>query len=69
MSKKDTAYSWVVLVGVVFTVFFAFGVIKSFGVLLPELTEQLGTDTWVIGSFISLMTAWGYIVGKYHHVK
>ena len=65
MLKKDTAYSWVVLVGVAFTVLFVFGEIKSFGVLLPELTEQLGTDTWVIGSFISLMTAWGYTVGEY----
>ncbi|XP_072042921.1 monocarboxylate transporter 6-like [Amphiura filiformis] len=63
MAEKDTFKSWIVLAGVTFTVFFTFGCIKSFGVLLPELEEQLSTDTWIVGSCVSLMVAWGFTVG------
>ncbi|XP_072028797.1 monocarboxylate transporter 6-like [Amphiura filiformis] len=63
MAEKDNAKSWIVLIGVTFTIFFVVGSIKSLGVLLPVLTEQLTRDTWVIGSCVSLMVAWGYTVG------
>ncbi|XP_072021385.1 monocarboxylate transporter 13-like [Amphiura filiformis] len=63
MAEKDNAKSWIVLAGVTFTVFFIFGSIKSLGVLLPALTEQLASDTWIIGACISLMVGWGYTIG------
>ena len=36
---------------------------KSFGVLLQSLKEQLDTDTWIIGSSISILQVAGCILG------
>ena len=64
MTEKDSLKSWVVLFVVTFNDFFTFGSIKVFGVLLPDLKEQLTSHTWIIGSCISLMVAWGYTLGE-----
>ena len=37
------------------------GMIKSLGVLLPELREQFTAQTWVIGLAISLIPGFGVV--------
>ena len=63
-SEKDNAKSWLVLGVVTFSVFLEIGIIKGFSVLLPDLKEQLGTQTWVIGSSIAIITGFGYFLGE-----
>ena len=63
---KDCSKSWVVLLAVTFMTFFVMGSIKSFGVLIPTMKEQLNTDTWIVGSCVAIILTWGYIIGKLH---
>ena len=64
MGGKDNAQSWLVLGVVTFGVLLEIGIIKSFSVLLPNIKEQLGTQTWIIGSAIGMITGSGYLMGK-----
>ncbi|XP_072050060.1 monocarboxylate transporter 6-like [Amphiura filiformis] len=61
--KKDTKKSVVILAVVSFIVSLEIGVIKGFSVLLPTLKEQLSSQTWIIGSSISIIYGWGYSLG------
>ncbi|XP_072036207.1 monocarboxylate transporter 13-like [Amphiura filiformis] len=63
MSGKDNATSWLVLSVVTFSVFLEIGTVKGFSVLLPDLKEQLDTQTWIVGSSIAIITAFGYLLG------
>ena len=65
MAEKDTKWSWVVLVVVTVTVSLEVGTIKGLSVLLPELRDQLSSQTWIIGSSISIVYGWGYVLGKF----
>ena len=40
------------------------GMVKSLGVLLPAMRDEFSTDTWVIGSVISLMPGYGIVTCK-----
>ena len=53
--KKDSGWSWIICIGASFATFLETGMIKSLGVLLPELREQFTAQTWVIGLAISLI--------------
>ena len=56
--------SWIVLSVVTFSLFLEVGLVKSFGVLLPEIKKQFSTLTWVIGSSISIIIyGWGSVIG------
>ncbi|XP_072014386.1 monocarboxylate transporter 6-like isoform X1 [Amphiura filiformis] len=63
MIAKDIKWSWVILAAVTFIMFLEAAILKGFSVLLPDLKEQLSSQTWVIGSLISIITGWGYVVG------
>ena len=63
-NEKDNIRSWIVLSVVTFSLFLEVGLVKSFSVLLPDITEQLSTSTWVVGSSISIILGWGSFVGK-----
>ncbi len=65
MKGKDNNTSWIVLAVVTFSLFLEVGLIKSLSVLLPDIKEQFATYTWVIGSSISIILAWGSIIGEY----
>ncbi|XP_072051463.1 monocarboxylate transporter 7-like [Amphiura filiformis] len=65
MAEKDGPWSWVVLCGVTFMFFLENGTMKAFSVLLPDLQEQLSSQTWIIGSCISIMTGWGCLLGMF----
>ena len=64
MSHKDSGRSWLVLFASSTLMFIETGVVKSFGVLLPDIREQFSTKTWVIGFVISLTPGIGSIVCK-----
>ena len=64
MAEKDTKWSWVVLAVVTFNTYLDIGVTKGLSVLLPTLTEQLSSKTWIVGSSISIIYGWGYVVGR-----
>ena len=38
------------------------GVVKSLGVLLPDIREQFATKTWVVGFAIALVPGLGAVV-------
>ena len=44
--------------------FIAAGNVKALGVMLPSLKEQLDTDTWIVGSSISIVLLAGCLLGK-----
>ena len=39
-------------------------ILKCMGVLLPTLTEQFTTDTWVIGVMVEIMATAGDVTGN-----
>ena len=61
-----SARSWSVLFVVTLSMCLEFGIIKGFSVLLPDLKEQLSSPTWLVGSAIGIIHAWGYVLGKYN---
>ena len=61
---RETARSWLVLGVVTFSIFLDVGITKGFSVLLPELKEQLVSQTWIIGSSIGILTGFGFVLGK-----
>ncbi|XP_072028551.1 monocarboxylate transporter 13-like [Amphiura filiformis] len=62
MSQKDTCRSCIVLFGSSVLMFIETGIVKSLGVLLPDIREQFSTQTWVIGFVISLTPGFGAVV-------
>ena len=42
------------------------GIVKSLGVLLPDIREQFSTYTWVIGLAISLSPGIGSIICMFY---
>ncbi len=62
MSHKDNSRSWLVLFSSSTLMFIETGVVKSFGVLLPDIREQFSTKTWAIGFVLSLAPGVGSIV-------
>ncbi len=65
MRKTDTKWALVITAASTFTMFLEVGIIKGFSVLLPTLKEQFATQTWIIGSSISIIYGWGYTIGKW----
>ena len=57
---------YIVLFCVTVVLTFESGIMKSFGVLLSTLREQLGTQTWVIGLAISLIPGIGSLACEYN---
>ena len=45
----DSGYSWVVLFATTLVSFFGLGVVKVFGVFIPELVEQLQMSSSAVG--------------------
>ena len=62
--KKDGKWSWLVLCVVTSTVFLETGTIKGLSVLLPDMKEELSSETWIVGSCIAIITGVGYSLGK-----
>ena len=62
--EKDSEWSWIVSVGAFIAMFLEVGTVKSLGVLLPELREQFGTQTWAIGLAIAILPGFGAITCK-----
>ena len=67
-STRETLRSWVILCGVSFVTFSEAGLVKCFGVLLPELTVQLQSSTWIIGLGVTFVVGWGFTLGKLHQL-
>ena len=63
--QRDESRSWLILFGASCLMFIETGVVKSLGVLLPIIREQMATKTWVIGFAISLTPGFGSIICKY----
>ncbi len=61
--KTDTKFSWFILTMVTFIVFLEAGIVKAFAVLLPDLKEHLSSQTWIIGSCISIIYGLGFVTG------
>ncbi|XP_072017003.1 monocarboxylate transporter 11-like [Amphiura filiformis] len=61
--SKDTAASWLVVASVTVVYFIQQGLVKSLGVLLPDIKEQFSTYTWVVGWSISYVSGWGCVLG------
>ena len=59
--EKDGDWAWIISVGVFVGMFLETGMVKSLGVLLPELREQFSAYTWVIGLAISLIPGFGVV--------
>ncbi|XP_072025016.1 monocarboxylate transporter 11-like [Amphiura filiformis] len=59
--RKDAGWAWVVSFGIFVAYFLESGLVKSLGVLLPDLREQFSTETWVIGLAISLVPGLGAV--------
>ena len=65
MGVKDRgSRSWFLLAITAFSMLLELGTIKAFGVLLPSVKEQFETQTWIIGSSISIIQGFGYTFGK-----
>ena len=62
---RDVGRSWLILFGASCLMFVETGVVKSLGVLLPSIREQMATKTWVVGFAISLTPGFGSIVCEY----
>ena len=45
----DSGYSWVILFATTLVSFFGLGVVKVFGVFIPELVEQLQMSSSAVG--------------------
>ncbi len=69
MKSKEDIRSWIALVAISFTDFFDYGVVKSFGVILPVLKEQLSLQTWIAGSSVAFMIACGSAMGKWNWME
>ena len=59
--EKDGDWAWIISVGVFVGMFLETGMVKSLGVLLPDLREQFTAQTWVIGLAISLIPGFGVV--------
>ena len=62
--EKDTKWSWIISVCAFIAMFLETGTVKSLGVLLPELRQQFGTHTWVIGLAIAILPGFGAVSCK-----
>ena len=63
--EETVIQKYIVLFCVTVVLTFDTGIMKSLGVLLPTLREQLVTKTWVIGLAISLLPGIGSFVCEY----
>ncbi|XP_072026266.1 monocarboxylate transporter 11-like [Amphiura filiformis] len=59
--RKDAGWAWVVSFGIFVAYFLESGLVKSLGVLLPDLREHFSTETWVIGLAISSVPGFGAV--------
>ncbi|XP_072025020.1 uncharacterized protein [Amphiura filiformis] len=59
--RKDGSWAWLVCFGIFVALFIETGLVKSLGVLLPDLREQFSTQTWVIGLAISSVPGFGAV--------
>ena len=64
-SDKDSKRSWMVAVVTFVLMFLENGVVKSLGVLLPDIREQFATKTWVVGLAIAFVPGLGSVVCEY----
>ena len=63
--RKDTRRSWAVVTATFLLMFIETGVVKSLGVLLPDIREQFATTTWVVGFAIALVPGFGSVICEY----
>ncbi len=63
-NSKETWASWLVVIAVSVILCLEQGMVKSLGVLLPDIIEQFSTYTWVIGWSISFLSGWGCLLGE-----
>ncbi len=61
--QVDSGYSWVVLFGVFVVTFFHLGIVKVFGVFVPEVVEQLGLSMWSVGVSCSVGISLNALLG------
>ncbi|XP_072016483.1 monocarboxylate transporter 12-like [Amphiura filiformis] len=59
----DSGYSWVILLCVFVVTFFHLGIVKVFGVFVPELVEQLEFDMWTVGISCSIGISLNALLG------
>ncbi|XP_072025018.1 monocarboxylate transporter 13-like [Amphiura filiformis] len=59
--RKDGSWAWLVSFGIFVALFIETGLVKSLGVLLPDLREQFSTQTWIIGLAISSVPGFGAV--------
>ena len=52
-NNVDCGWAWLILVACCFIEFLHNGLIKSLSVLLPSLTDQFQTHTWIVGLSIT----------------
>ena len=45
------------------------GIVKSLGVLLPDIREQFATKTWVVGLAIAFVPGLGSVVCEYNYIR
>ena len=62
--EKTTCRAWLVVLSLNITFTLYGGLNKVFGVLMPELREQLATDTWLLGWVITMIGASVQSAGK-----
>ena len=60
----DSGYSWVILFAVTFQTFFQLGLVKAFGVFIPELIEQLQMSSMSVGLSCSVGIGLRAILGN-----
>ena len=64
MNIKDNGRSWLLLANVTFSMLLDLGTIKALSVLLPSMKEQFHTQTWIVGSSISIIQGFGCTFGE-----
>ena len=65
----DSGQAWLILPAISTIIFFSEGLRKALSVLLPTLTDQFETHTWLIGIMIALMSGVKDFVGTLQLTK
>ena len=65
----DSGQAWLILLAASIVIFLSEGLRKALSVLLPTLTDQFGTHTWLIGIMIALMSGVKDFVGTLQLTK
>ncbi len=63
--RQDGIWAWLICFGVFIAMFLETGLVKSLGVLLPDIREEFSTKVWVIGFAISSVPGFGAVSCEY----